>query len=648
MIKRFINILLLMVLVTSSKAQQPYIDSLRHEIEIAQNDTIKIILFSTITDAYAETKPDSAVYFAEQLLMLARKLNLKLNEADALAQMGYAFLNMGNYPRSLQTLLSALTIDEDPKSEQNVLLDKYLDLEEFLKRPVTAHMLRLSLLARTHQYLGILYGNTFNYAKELSHYLHALQLAEQTGNVPALCTTNITLGRLYLSLKKPDSALIYEQKAYDLSMQTGYKKYLGSILLNLGRIQSALGNKQLSTEYFKRAIYVSIEQNYLRGVVAGNLLLADLYKESGKRDSSLHYATAALGVAQSLNSPSLLLRSYTALAAFYTSTDNNDSTVKYQELIIKMNDSLFNSKQVQQFQNIDFDEQQRQQEIEAAKKAYQNRQQKNLLLAGLAGFLIIVIILWRNNRHRQKTNFLLQRQKNEIEVALAKLKSTQSQLIQSEKMASLGELTAGIAHEIQNPLNFVNNFSEVNTELIEEMKTEMKAGKNEDAIAIANDIAANEQKINHHGKRADAIVKGMLQHSRSSSGVKEPTNINALADEYLRLAFHGLRAKDKSFNATMKTDFDESIGKINIIPQDIGRVILNLITNAFYAAPLPPEGGFKNPQIKHEPTVWVSTKKVGDKVLISVRDNGPGIPQKVLDKIFQPCALMVHNLVCII
>ena len=151
-------------------------------------------------------------------------------------------------------------------------------------------------------------------------------------------------------------------------------------------------------------------------------------------------------------------------------------------------------------------------------------------------------------------------------------------------MASLGELTAGIAHEIQNPLNFVNNFSEVNTELIDEMKKEMDKGNIEEAKAIANDIKENEEKINHHGKRADAIVKGMLQHSAaSSSAVKEPTDINALADEYLRLAYHGLRAKDKSFNATLQTDFDESIGKINIIPQDIGRVLLNLFNNAFYA-----------------------------------------------------------------
>jgi two-component system, NtrC family, sensor kinase len=226
---------------------------------------------------------------------------------------------------------------------------------------------------------------------------------------------------------------------------------------------------------------------------------------------------------------------------------------------------------------------------------------------------------------------------SELKQSLEDLKSTQYQLIQSEKMASLGELTAGIAHEIQNPLNFVNNFSEVNKELLVELKDEIKKGNLDEVNAIADDVISNEEKINHHGKRADAIVKGMLQHSRSSSGIKEPTDINALADEYLRLAYHGLRAKDKSFNAMMKTDYDESIGNINIIPQDIGRVILNLITNAFYVVNLKALSAVATPTAaKYEPTVEVTTKKEGSKVLIAVKDNGNGIPQKVLDKIFQP------------
>ena len=245
---------------------------------------------------------------------------------------------------------------------------------------------------------------------------------------------------------------------------------------------------------------------------------------------------------------------------------------------------------------------------------------------------------------KDKLEIQVEERTHELKLSLDNLKSTQAQLIQSEKLASLGELTAGIAHEIQNPLNFVNNFSEVNTELIDEMQQEMDKGNLAEAKEISNDIKENEQKINHHGKRAGDIVKGMLQHSSSGSGKKELTNINKLADEFLRLAYHGLRAKDKGdsahrFNATMTTDFDETIGNINIIPQDIGRVILNLITNAFYVVNEKSKQGIEG----FEPTVSITTKHsplpgrgAWGEVLISVKDNGNGIPEKILDKIFQP------------
>jgi len=224
------------------------------------------------------------------------------------------------------------------------------------------------------------------------------------------------------------------------------------------------------------------------------------------------------------------------------------------------------------------------------------------------------------------------RQTIELRTSLENLKSTQSQLIQSEKMASLGELTAGIAHEIQNPLNFVNNFSEVNNELIEEMVDEIKKGNQKEAEAIANNIRQNLEKINNHGRRADSIVKGMLQHSRMSSGQKELTDINALCDEYLRLSYHGLRAKDKSFNAGFETNFDPSAGKIKVVPQDIGRVLLNLYNNAFYAVTEKVKTAGNN----YEPRIIVGTKKINDKIEIMVKDNGNGIPQKALNKIFLP------------
>jgi signal transduction histidine kinase len=227
-----------------------------------------------------------------------------------------------------------------------------------------------------------------------------------------------------------------------------------------------------------------------------------------------------------------------------------------------------------------------------------------------------------------------------VEERTSALKETQSQLVQREKMASLGELTAGIAHEIQNPLNFVNNFSEVNNELIEELQSErlkVKSERNEKLEnEIITDIKQNLDKINHHGKRADAIVKGMLQHSKQTSGVKEPTDINALCDEYLRLSFHGLRAKDKNFNADLKTDFDESIGKINIVPQDIGRVLLNLFNNAFYAVNEKLTANGSPLTDNYKPTVSIQTKKINDKIEIRVEDNGNGIPQNIIDKIFQP------------
>ncbi len=264
-----------------------------------------------------------------------------------------------------------------------------------------------------------------------------------------------------------------------------------------------------------------------------------------------------------------------------------------------------------------------QKELVKARKKAQEEQENNVVISAMKSQLEVQVA---------ERTAELTKQKEELEQTLNELKSAQTQLVQSEKMASLGELTAGIAHEIQNPLNFVNNFSDINSELIDEMVTEAQGGNVGEAKHIADDIKQNNQKISFHGKRADAIVKSMLQHSRKNTGQKEPSDMNALCDEYIRLSYHGLRAKDKAFNAEFKTDFDETIGKINIVPQDIGRVLLNLFNNAFYAV----NEKEKERGQEFKPWVFVQTKKLNGKVQITVKDNGDGIPQNIVDKIFQP------------
>ncbi|MFN2440897.1 MAG: sensor histidine kinase, partial [Chitinophagaceae bacterium] len=279
-----------------------------------------------------------------------------------------------------------------------------------------------------------------------------------------------------------------------------------------------------------------------------------------------------------------------------------------------------------------------------------------LVIIAIAVMLLLFLsffIALRNIRHKQKAYAQLQKQKEETELqkqrlqqALDELESMQAQLIQREKMASLGELTAGIAHEIQNPLNFVKNFSEVSSELVDELNEELKDGNIKDLGAIATSIKENLNTITYHSNRADSIIKGMMLHSRTNAGIKEPTDINKLVDEYLRLSYHGLRAKDKSFNATMQTNFDDSIGEIKIIAPDIGRVFLNLFNNAFYSVNEKyrqlHSTNLPNPK-GYEPTVWVNTKKLNTSpaggnggTVITVRDNGTGIPLKLRDKILQP------------
>ncbi|HQW43732.1 MAG TPA: ATP-binding protein, partial [Chitinophagaceae bacterium] len=496
---------------------------------------------------------------------------------------------------------------------------------------------RFTILSVTHQVLGNLMNYTENPKQEIFHLKEGLRIAAQIHHIDRQMVPNMRLAEAYIKKNELDSAIYYAKESDFFAKDPRYRGlYKGLNLAFIGDIYFKKGDKQLAKKYYYEGLSFSIERNNQNSIAQINHKLFQFFLQENEKDSALSYALKNIGIIKSVsNETGGLLNAgmaYEDLYLAYKLNNRVDSAYKYQGLALVAKDSLYKIRirNLADFQNLSLEESLRLENLENERIRTQSKIRTYGMLAGLAVLTIIGFILYRNNRQKQKTNKVLEK-------TLFNLQSTQSQLIQSEKMASLGELTAGIAHEIQNPLNFVNNFSEVSNELIDEMKTEFKKGDTDEGFAIADDIKQNLEKILHHGKRADAIVKGMLQHSSSGTGKKEPTDINKLADEYLRLAYHGLRAKDKSFNATMKTDFDETIGNINIIPQDIGRVILNLINNAFYVVDEKKKhASASSAGQPYEPTVSVSTKKINGKVEIKVNDNGNGIPQKVLDKIFQP------------
>ncbi len=604
-------------------AQGKMQDSLIQIIRQATHDSVRNSAYWQLHNYYEESNRDSAQYFIKEGLKLTGRHGKRLAEARWLVALAYQQLTRGRYAESLGSLLNGFSIIEKQRYEKNNWLSDWSGSPE--------HAQPLVLAYAHHTYANLM-TPTLNWEQQVIHYRESLKLAKQVGDHQRIILSNLGLGRTYLDNKLIDSALLFEKEAARIAEASGLQRYLPAIESYLGAIYFEKNEPDLALQHLHYGIRTAFEFGSPTGRLAQNYYrLTKHYIKERNRDSALYYALIFRKAIEKVGAVSLSTvdkgTAYEYLYQAYQLNGQLDSASHYQGIALIVKDSIFNAskKSLADFQNLNLAEQLRLRNLEKEQELYQSRVRSYGLLAGLIFFSLIVIILYRNNRHKQKANMTL-------ENTLSDLKSTQAQLIQSEKMASLGELTAGIAHEIQNPLNFVNNFSEVNKELLVEMKDEMDKGNIADAKEIANDVIANEEKINHHGKRAGDIVKGMLQHSRSSNGVKEPTDINALADEYLRLAYHGLRAKDKSFNATMKTDFDDTIGNINIIPQDIGRVILNLITNAFYVV----NEKSKQNIAGYEPTIEVSTKKEGTKVLVSVKDNGNGILQKVLDKIFQP------------
>ena len=629
--KYFSIIVLLLLLPAFAQAQTRQIESAYLLLQHATNDTVRMKAYSMLGGLYDDVNSDSGIYYCNKGISIAEKFDLPLYKAEMLAIMAWPLMKTGNYPEALKVINQGFKIIEDPSIEKKA---------GYLQQGQTQHMHRLMVVGLLYSSLESLYGYVGDYEKQIAAAHEAIPHLKAAGDSLNLAGIYADIGDSYLKLNKFDSALFYLKKSleYHAKLPFENRKFEGSTHTSIGTIYEKMGNTDLARENYQKAIQVSELHDNPRHSGNACLQLASLYQSFKKADSSFLYAKKALDAFAQGGYKREVAMAYRMISDYYWDKKNADSSLVYLRLATELDDSLDQTEQtkLQEFQVAAFNQQWSLQQQEQERIEKEGNLKTIAIIALIAVFSTIGFLLYQNNRQKQKANHILQEKNNQVEKTLLDLKATQKQLIQSEKMASLGELAAGIAHEIQNPLNFVNNFSEMNSELIKEIQDERSKtqDKRDEELEeeLLRDIAENEKKINHHGKRADTIVKGMLQHSRSSSGVKEPTDINALADEYLRLAYHGLRAQDKSFNAAMNTSFDDSIGKINIIPQDIGRVILNLVTNAFYAV----NEKRKTASEGYHPTVTVTTKRIGNQVALHVIDNGGGIAQGTLDKIFQP------------
>ena len=604
---------LLFLCYSKTLAQQNLSDSLQQRLTTPLPDTTRVLVLDQLGRALMYSKPLVAMQYAQEGLRIAHDISYPRGEARIQNRIGTIFRLTSNYGRSLEAHLASVAVAKATND--------------------------IDALARTYNNLGNLYAEQKNSPKAIGFYQKTAALATRLNNLSLKRIALSNIGSEYALYNRLDSALTYTRTAYQLALQL--KAEDSQIeLVNLGNIYKRMGRNKLALSYYRKSRPVSLAVGNDRTLSQTYLEMAEVFQTLHQPDSTAFYAKKSLQLAQSANMLTNVVKISTLLSALYEPTAPRLS-LHYFRLAAVAKDSLESAEKVRNFQNVEFSEKLRQEELQQAGDTYRSRMTLYVVLGVMALFGVTALLLFRHNRQQQNANRLLRRQRDEIdrqrnkaEGTLSELKATQAQLIQKEKLASLGELTAGIAHEIQNPLNFVNNFSEVSAELVSELEEEQqKPDRDPDLEAeLLSDLKQNLQKITHHGGRASSIVKGMLEHSRTATGERQPTDLNALTEEYLRLAYQGIRAKDKTFNCELKTEFTPDLSKVDVVAQDIGRVLLNLYNNAFYAVQqrqrtTPPE---------YKPTVRVSTKQFDNQVEIRVFDNGTGIPDAVKAKIFQP------------
>ena len=603
---KYFFLLFIFFFVTSlTFAQGIYFDSLKLNLSQSQKeDTNRVIALFAVADYYGFIQFDSCLYYASKTASLSKKLGYEYGDYLGYTATFHGFNSKGNYPMALKVALQCLNQAEKLKE----------------KRP--------EALSQAHYFMGLLNREMQNYEDAKIQFKESIdwqiKIGQPTGDVFASYSQ---LGILYATLKQMDSAMAYAQLGYSLGQHITkqFRAYYPLAIGALGNIYASKGNFELADKYFRDAINLSKLFGNIYFQCRNYNNLATLFDKSGKRDSCIFYATISLQYCQQHNFAEFTLDASRLLSKNYQTENMSDSTLKYLQIMLVARDSVFSQSKGQQFRQLAFDEILHERDIDKEKERYQNQVRFIALITAALVLLLLSIIFFFTSKRRLSD-------KTKIEQSLKDLKSVQAQLIESEKMASLGEVTAGIAHEIQNPLNFVNNFSQVNEELLEELKNEVAKGNLDEITTISKDIIGNQKKITQHGKRAEMIVRSMLQHTRTSTGQKEPVNINMIAEECLKLSYHGLRAKEKSFVANLQMDFDQNLGLVSVIQQDMVRVFVNLFNNAFYSM---------NEKTRlhingYEPVISVSTKRMNGKIEINIKDNGMGISKTVLDKIFQP------------
>ena len=613
--KKLVSSLLFIVFFITANAQRRQIDSLKLIISSSAADSIKVKAYFQLADLYIYIKPDTTILMGQRCYSLAIATKNVYYQRRSLVMLANAYVGLGNYTKAMQLYYDCIRLAENDHDEYAVIQTYNNIGSTYIQIPDYPKALKNLRLAQ-HQLAGYI----------SSHH----DIPKKFRKIDIYILNN--LDEAFLFTDKLDSAAYYIKAGMKYQELYGIDELKAVFISDLGVLEDKKGNKAGALKYFHEA-----EKDFLAAKDRANLDLnyfsyAKLYQTFHQPDSAIFYAQKSLISAQEGNYLADEALAAKLLYELYDGQHNIPLAYKFYKMATQINDNIVNKDKMMALASMDFEQKQHEGELTAAKLAYQNTIRNYLFAAGLAVLALLALTFWRNAQERKKANSILQDQKEEIEATLDQLQSAQTQLIQSEKMASLGELTAGIAHEIQNPLNFVNNFSEVSIELLEELKAEEEKGNKEDVIAIAADLTQNLDKIRHHGRRADAIVKGMLQHSRASSGQKEATDINALADEYLRLAYHGLRAKDKEFNAELVASFDKNLPMVIVVRQDIGRVMLNVINNAFYAV----QQKAKTAGPDYKPEVSVITTVENGTIVITIKDNGNGIPEHIKDKIMQP------------